>query len=213
MKKLLIAILLVPMLALANVKQETERQVEALISTQENLSVTTNNALRAIFKITVKELKRRNHKQLAKQIETEWRFFDGYIIEAVLLQRDIGWFEPMSEWLALTYESIELAMGYEATRALRISDIKTINHGIMVVFRPCKFGFQEFEKHFVHDDRYRGFAPVVVYWSTAIGCTVALHGAGYIFVCSPAALVLERLVDKRIAPRVAPKLYDLACTL
>lgn len=194
-------------------EEQLEQRADLLINSYASVAYTTNEALKSIFKIAVVELRHRKDKELADKIEREWRQFDGYLIDIVVMNRDIGWFKPLVEWLAITYEAIEASIGYEAARALRISDIKTINHAIVVVFRPCYFGFPEFEKHFVHDSRYRGLAPVITYWSTALACTAALHGAGYFFVCSPTAVLIERIVDKRVAPRLAPKLYNLACTL
>lgn len=194
------------------IDEKSEREIEASLSTFQDVAKTTDLAINGILKISIKELNDKGYSKLAKELEKDWKRFDGFLVRGLLLNRDIGWFEPLIEWLALAYESIELALGIELCRSLRISDLKTINHGIVVVFRPCHYGESEFKLHFIHDEKYRGFAPVISYWAAAISCTAALHGAGYFFVCSPAAMVIERVVDKRIAPRVAPKLYKAACS-
>lgn len=197
----------------ANETKQLEIQAEMNISGFGNLSYTTNKAITSIIELSAHELRKQEKHELAKKLETEWRKLDGYLIDVVVNNRDIGWFKPLIEWLAVTYELIELELGLELCRALRISDLKTINHGIIVVFRPCYYGLKEFTLHFVHDDKYRGFAPVISYWAAALSCTAALHGAGYFFVCSPTAMLIERVVDKRIAPKVAPKIYNAACTI
>jgi len=212
MKYLVTLILLLQTITIAGPKDKIEERLELNISSFATLSYTTNAAISAIVHVATHELERTGSPHLAKRLREEWKQFDGYLTDAVVTKRDIGWFKPLIEWLSLFYETVELALGLEICRALRLSDLKTINHGIVVVFRPCYFGINEFKLHFIHDSKYRGFAPVITYWSAAIACTTALHGAGYYLICSPAAMVLERVVDKKIAPKVAPKLYDLACS-
>jgi hypothetical protein len=125
--------------------------------------------------------------------------------------RNIGDFKPLSQWLAGVYDKIEAALGHEICYALRLSDIKTINYAIPVVFSPCDEGEIEFELHFIHDPNYRGLAPVVTYWVTVITCDVATYGAGTFFICSPIGMVTEFAMDRWVAPKIAPKLYDLIC--
>lgn len=212
MKKLLLIILIVCMPVAAKSRLSIEDRLETTVSNYGAIAYTTNAAITAIIEVSTAHLQRIGRKDLALQLKKEWRKLDGRLIDLVVFGRDIGWYKPLIEWLSLTYETIELAIGYEAALAIRLSDLKTINHGIIVVFRPCYFGENEFKKHFIHDKKYRGFAPVITYWTAAIACTAALHGAGYYFVCSPGAMVLERVMDKKIAPKVAPKLYNMACS-
>lgn len=173
-------------------------------------------ALDAIFKLSILNLKRHGYRELAKEVKQEWEVRRGTLILLSLgvneEGRPIGDFAPLSQWLSEVYERIEDALGLELCRLLRISDIKTLNHGLRVVFSPCFHGLPEFTMHFCHDDKYRGVLPVVAYWSTVITCSVATFGAGIIgFICSPIAMLVEAGTDRVIAPWLAPKLFNLAC--
>lgn len=170
----------------------------------------TNLALRAIVKVGVLNLYRKGYIYEAQKMETEWRALDGKLIKAVEA-RNIGDFKPLSDWLALAYEILELKLGLDVCETLRLTDIKTINFCIPVCFKPCFYGYKNFYDHFVTDERYKGLAPVVSYWATLITCDLALYGAGYFFVCSPIGMVVERAVKTRVAPWAAPKLYDMVC--
>jgi hypothetical protein len=177
------------------------------------LAERTEQAMGAIFKVAVVNLKRRGHYALARDVSYQWEERKGALIVLSLgmtTGRDIGDFEPLSKWLADVYDRIEGALGYELCRALRISDIKSLNHGIRVVFSPCGYGLSEFDMHFVHDSRYRGVFPVVVYWVSNLTCTIATWGAGF-FLCSPISMLIELGADKYVGPWLAPKLYSWAC--
>lgn len=178
------------------------------------LAERTTEALDAIFYIAKRNLRRKGEYALEKEIKNGWEFHRQTLITFALNMgqgRPIGDFEPVSEWLKIAYEKIEDALGVEVCRALRLSDIKTINHAVPVVFRPCQFGEAEFNYHFIHDDVYRGLFPVVIYWVSSITCSMATFGAGYFFICSPIAMLIEAGADRVIAPWLAPKLYSWAC--
>lgn len=193
-------------------------RIEREMQTFEGLAYHSNASIRAILKIAVRNLKRRGYWSTANELERDWARFDGKLIELVELNRgeigarNIGDFEPLIEWLSEAYEKIESKLGYQLCVALRLSDLKTINHGLVVVFRPCHFGYDEFFKHFAtNDPKYRSLFPVVSYWTTVIGCSIGTYGIGYFFICSPAGMLVEFIVDKKVAPWLAPKLYNLAC--
>lgn len=175
-----------------------------------DLSDGANRALGSIIRLAAKNLRRRGHHKTARKLEIEWSMIDGRIVEIAKGQRDIGDFEPISEWLALAYEIIELNLGFTTCQILRLTDIKTINFALRVVFNPCRYGLVEFTNHFV-GDKYKGLAPVVSYWSVVTGCSIGTFGAGYFFVCSPAGWLIELGVLEVVAPRLSPKLYNLAC--
>lgn len=172
----------------------------------------TNAALGAVIKIGVMNLKRHGYSKEATEIQNGWKLHNGELQRLVANPgRDIGDFEPLNKYLAIAYFILEQKLGYDLCRTLRLSDIMTLNFCIPVVFAPCKYGESEFTKHFVHDDKYRGLAPVVAYWVTSLTCSVATFGAGYFFVCSPIGMLVELGTDRVVAPALAPKIYGWSC--
>jgi len=175
-----------------------------------------NLSLRAIFYIAELNLKRNGYHDLADEIKNEWGERDGKIYEiAKRIEendlRGIGDFKPLSEWLQKAYEKIEEKLGYQLCLALRLSDIKTINHGLYVLFNLCDFELKDFYEHFVNDGRYRGLLPVISYWSTIMACSIGTYGIGYFFICSPIGMLVELGVDKKVAPYLAPKIHNFFC--
>jgi len=186
-------------------KKEFER--EGLTAMAER----TDRALDGLFKIAVMNLKRRGYYEEADYIQRGWSRQKGQLQVLHASARDIGDFEPLMTWLAVAYEIIEFKLGYNLCYTLRISDLKTFNYTIPVVFKPCAHPLTDFTEHFVHDERYRGLCPVVAYWTTSITCSIATFGAGYFFICSPIAMLVELGFDKAVAPWLAPKIYNWAC--
>lgn len=176
----------------------------------ERAATQSNLALRAIFRIAVRNLKAKGYYADAYRMEAKWKSLDGKLIEAVR-NRSIGDFEPISDWLAVAYELLELKLGIDVCRTLRLTDLKTLNYCIKVCFKPCVYGYANFYDHFVADERYKGLAPVISYWTAVITCNIASYGAGYFFICSPIGMLVERAVLLRVGPWAAPKLYDWAC--
>lgn len=172
----------------------------------------TNLALRALIKIGYLNLRRNGYRAEAEKLRAGWQKFDGELVRIVSNpNRDIGDFEPLSAYLAMAYEVLEYKIGYKLCYILRLTDIKTLNFGIPVVFSPCKHTLNDFCEHFIHDEKYRGVAPVVTYWVTVITCSIATYGAGYFFICSPIGMLTELTMDKAVAPWLAPKIYNWAC--
>lgn len=191
--------------------EKMRREIE--IGGLKRLAEHTARDLDALMKIAAWNLKRKKYYSQASQLEREWKYHRVALTSFMMEDgRAIGDFEPLSQWLAEKYEMLELILGYEVCRALRLSDIKTFNYTIPVVFKPCEHGLPEFELHFIHDDRYRGLMPVVSYWATSITCSIATFGAGYFFICSPIAMLVEVGVDKWAAPWLAPRIFNMACS-
>ena len=194
---------------------EAQHRIETVARRIDNvvdLSDWSNRALGSIIGIAVLNLRKNHYYKEADEIEKGWGLIDGRIVDIAKGRRDIGDFEPISEWLALAYEVIELALGYQTCSLLRITDIKTINFGLRVVLNPCKYGPVEFNKHFC-GDKYRGLGPVVAYWSVVTSCSIGTFGAGYFFVCSPLGWLIERGVNKVVAPKLSPRIYNRACSI
>lgn len=169
----------------------------------------TNHALDSIVRLSVYKLRRTGHKAEAAQFLKEWEEQYQYI----LIGRGIGDHKPLSTWLAAKYDMLELILGKEICHALRLSDIKTINYAVPVVF-ACEDHVTEAEffLHFVADDTngYRGLGPVVAYWTTFIVCVGGTWGTGFLF-CSPIAMGVEYLSDSFICPRLNEPIWKLSC--
>lgn len=234
MKLLLLIALLLPVIGYASIdddwieihggplssddRKDVERRAKAISRDIERrdfgaLAEKSNLALRGIMRVAVRNLKKRGFKDEAKKLQREWRSLDGTLIEVVSRRNwDIGDFAPLNQWLAVAYEILELKLGYDLCRLLRLSDIKTINYAIPVVFKPCPYGETEFALHFIHDSKYRGLCPVIAYWVTIITCNIMTFGSGNIFfICSPLGWGVETATDRWVAPYLAPKLYELMC--
>ncbi len=199
-------------------KSDGEKRAEKIARDLERgglfrLAQRTTTALRGIYQIGISNLRRKGYRAEADQLQRDWDTVVSTEIMRVLNKknRDIGDWEPLSIKLALAYELLEYKLGYQICFALRLTDLKSLNYGIPVVFQPCEYGLSEFHKHFVHDDRYRGVAPLVSYWTTVISCSIMTAGAGYFFICSPLGMAVELGMDKVVAPWLAPKIYNLAC--
>ncbi|NBX93900.1 MAG: hypothetical protein EB078_06710 [Proteobacteria bacterium] len=192
-------------------------QIEKDVQTLEGFAKYSNAAIGAIVEKSVNSLRHKGSRRLATELEQGWAQLDGQLIllaqsRQVLGIRSIGDFEPLNQWLSESYEKIEADLGYDFCFSQRISDMKTINHGLVVVFNPCEYGYDEFYKHFASDDpKYRSVLPVVSYWATVLGCYAGSYGSGYIMVCGAAGTMVESTVDEKFAPLLAPKIYESNC--
>lgn len=189
------------------------------------LAQKTDAAIDGILHIAYLNLKRNGFDDEAKQIRSEWMNDHKGEIERIISSRlyrgtwDIGDFAPLSKWLDSVETKVETLLGYQLAFALRVTDLKTLNFGIPVVFNPCKYGMTEFECAFCGDSHcdnadthpYRGVVPVVAYWAVAITCDIATYGAGYFFICSPIAQLVSWDVDKYIAPKLFTPIFNDVC--
>lgn len=171
-----------------------------------------DESLNTLIKLSIHQLKKHGYDNDAADIARGWKKHQGSVYRLVSRGvRNIGDFDPLSQFLAQAYDTIELRLGYQLCYSLRISDIKTLNYTIPVVFNPCSVDMDEYFMHFVHDDKYRGFAPVVAYWGSMGVCLAATYGAGVFAVCSPIAMAVELSVDKYIAPPMAERIHSRKC--
>lgn len=172
----------------------------------------TQSVLNYIVKRANYQLTLQGYGTLARRYQYEW---NTWFSHALLSDnaRGIGDFAPLLDWLALYYELLELKLGKELCDLLHLSDIKVLNFTIPVVFSPCAPIFKEsdFYDHFVGDGQYYGFAPVVAYWLTNIGCMAVTLGTGVVLVCGTASTGVEIAMHGMVAPALSPKIYRLAC--
>jgi len=198
--------------------QKAYGQIEQDLQTLEAFAEYSNSAIGAIIRKAAQDLRFKGSFQLARKLEKDWAQYNGVLVQMAqthrgqMSMRDIGDFEPLNQWLSDAYEQIEASLGYTHCYSQRISDLKTINHGITVVFKPCEYEYAEFFKHFASDDpKYRSVLPVVSFWATLMGCYAGSYGTGFFMVCGGAAVMVESLVDQNLAPMLAPKIYEGAC--
>lgn len=200
----------------ANKKQEALRK-EWEDGGLPKLAHRTDKALGGIMKIAIANLRRNGFHQEANELTAGWKRFDGEVVRIVSDRgRKIGSFAPLSMYLAFAYAILEDRLGYDLCRTLRLSDIHSFNYTIPVVFRPCEYGLEEFMYHFSKDDPtvpqpYRSLAPILAYWTTNIGCSVATFGAGIFFVCGIAGSLVELGVERWVAPKLGPVIFSYAC--
>lgn len=211
---------------LGTLGREQEKQVaEAAVAQMQQEAQTlvgfvtySQKAIDAIMKSVVSSLRWKGSWKLASELETGWAQWADQLVpmarahQTHLGIRNIGDFEPFHQWLSDAYEQIEADLGYPHCYSQRISDLKTINHGLVVVFKPCDYGYEEFYKHFAtNDPKYRSLLPVVAYWGTLLGCYAGSYGTGAILVCGGAAQIAESMVNQSVAPMLAPRIYESAC--
>lgn len=177
-----------------------------------------SKTIEAVLKVSRVQLRRFGQYKLAKQIDLEWR---GLYRDMLFQRFSIGNFDPLSDWLALTYEAIEMAlieaigkdMAMKILVEFHIADIKTLNFCSVLALNPCngKWTKKDFVEHMVSDGVYHGLYPVLTYWAVQISCTFGTMGTGAFFICAPLGWGAEMSMEKWIAPRAAPWVYDQFC--
>lgn len=179
--------------------------------------ILTEQALDVLLRKAAFHMEKAGHKPEADEILRQWdETYQFELMETVT--RDIGDHPPLSDWLAVTYMAIELALGVETCKSLHLSDIKTINYAIPVVFKPCTFPMDgtniprkdEYRMHFAEGKVYYGLIPVVTYWAVEIPCMIGASGF-LSLVCSPVASIAEYVCAKKIAPPLSDKIYERTC--
>lgn len=173
----------------------------------------TDSAMDGYFRVVVMNLKRLGHRQTAYQLQSEWAQHKGKLTQIVDYgDRYIGQYDPISEFLARWYDKLEALLTLEVARALRISDIKTFNYCIrVVILSPCTYGVHDFYEHFVHDAKYRGLFPVLVYHTSNLSCSLASFGTLVYWACGPLSSLIEMGADRWLGPKIAGPLYDAFC--
>ena len=162
----------------------------------------TNLALDAIISVAYTQLKQNGHSEEAALLKEQWNNqWYGYLLRV----RDIGDHDPLSQWLADTYQKLEDILGKEICEFLHLDDINTVNFALPVVF-SCTIAFHkgDYQMHFVP------LSGVVTYWGTVLSCWVFTSGIGSFF-CSPLGMLTERLMVRYIAPGLSDRIYDTFC--
>lgn len=161
----------------------------------------TNESLNAIIRFAAYKLKKTGHKVQANKLIREWE--NQY--SEILVARDLGDHAPLSKWLAEKTAMLELILGTELMKALRLYDLKVINYALPMVFK-CLDNANEIEygKHFIP------LAGVVVYWTTFFVCVGGTWGTGFLW-CGPISMGTEFLTTHFIAPKLNGSVWKWAC--
>jgi hypothetical protein len=207
-------------------RQTAHRQAKAIRQEIEdgNMYATaqrTDEALDALVARGVAKLHEKGDDYFADQFEGQWLDqFKGFLTHAMAQNgmRDIGDHKPLIQWLATFYDHLESVLGVDLCRSLHLSDIKTLNYCIPIVFHPCTFPMDnvtvsreaEYANHFAKGAVYYGLIPVVVYWVCDISCIAATSGIATM-LCGPLSGGAEFIMGKWFAPRLSHRLFHRVC--
>jgi hypothetical protein len=178
----------------------------------------TDYAINGIIRQAVAALKANGHAETAEQIMGEYeQNYVSAVARLVAGEKEIGDHPPLNEWLDSVHERIHGKLGNYWCQYFKLHDIEILNHGIPVVFNPKSYELADYKDHFAgHPDGplswvHHGVAGVVTYWAVQITCTGATFGMGMIgFVCGPLSGLAEHVMDKRIAPPIAERVWTRA---
>jgi hypothetical protein len=227
MKKFLLTLLILPLLAMADeepvmmygepeVSPRTQRMARQYEDDLKNgrLAKRTDAALDALIRLSAYKLKRIGKVTEANKLLKEWEDqWSGEIVRLSMVKRGIGDHKPLSEWLAQKYAMLEFLLGKPACQALRITDIHVINFAIPVVISCVDNVSQdEYYAHFVEDilGGYKGLGPVVSYWVSFFSCVGMSWGTGFLW-CSPISQGVEYLSMRLVCPKLNEPLWKLSC--
>lgn len=195
----------------------------------QNLAKKTDVTIKAIITRAVSTLHDQGFDEEADRIEQEYKAnFDWFVFRMVLARGEhhIGDHKPLIDWLAKVYDSLEAKLGVQVCKALHLSDIKTLNYCIPVVFHPCTFDLNglnvdreaEYRRHFAMDDggsadpehSLYGLASVAVYWTIEGACLTGTSGIGSI-LCGLAATGAEFFSGHIVMPHISDSLFVRIC--
>ena len=202
-------------------RTKAQRIADDIAKGEGRLAARTDEAIAQIIKLGARTLRRKGFTADAYHLEDEYNgYFRGFLERMVKSQeRKIGDHKPLSAYLAIAYEILELKLGLTLCSMLHLTDLKTLNYGIPVVFHACTFPMDavtvprkdEYRNHFAGDGRYAGLVPVISYWVVWGFCEAATWGAGWFFICSPLGTVCEIVMEKYIAPGLSDRIFDRVC--
>lgn len=177
------------------------------------IALRSDQAMDAMVARGIEKLRDVGKEDLADTAESDYAaHYHGYLTHMHLM-RDIGDHAPLIKWLATFYDTLELALGVQVCKSLHLSDIKTLNFAIPVVFHPCDFPMDavkisreaEYKNHFAKGGTYNGLIPVVSYWVIDLGCMAALAGSP---LCGVAANAAEMLMANFIGPFLSDRIFE-----
>lgn len=156
-------------------------------------------------------LRATGHDALADEIKTEYEasyvgFYSRY--------NEMGDYEPIAEWMVVTHEKIHAAVGDFLCKYFRFHDLFVLAYAPTVVFHPKEFPLDEFKDHLAGHMtsrwtmKHTGLAGMVTWWAVEVVCSGATSGVGIaMFVCGPISSVAELVMNNRIAPPMAERIW------
>lgn len=176
-------------------------------------------ALGTMLSVAEAELSKRGHARDAQVMDFEWnnQFKFTFRNFASGMNKDIGDHAGLSQWLTDKYNMIEAVLGKDICKQTHLSDIKTFNHTIPVVFRPCTFPMDsvpgdrisEYRRHFSEGEELYGLVPVTGFWICYAAITFGSSGTFVYF-----AGILSSIAEKAISfvtPDLSDFVYTKAC--
>lgn len=174
----------------------------------------TDNTIKIIFSQIDVVLKHKGQNKLADKISSEFEFYKDYLVSQYFGEKELGDHPPMSEWLEDVHNDIEDAIGAEWCKFWHFHDLEIINHAIPIVMNPDKYDLAEYKDHFSGHHLFRfqwehhGLAGVITYWLVNVACIYGTSGIGVIsFACSAVAAGAEHIMDLKIAPPIAERIW------
>lgn len=175
---------------------------------QGNLPKRTDQAIDALIKVAVVNLRARGHDHEADEIEGAYfDRFEGFL-EIHAAGRgflDIGDHRPLSEWLAGVTELLRLLLGDFVMKQTHLDDLRILNYAIPVVFDACnkEWDRAEYKRHFVP------LSGVLAYWSLWVACKVA-GGWSIPMTCSAIGSLGENIMVYIFAGPISDAVFSLA---
>jgi hypothetical protein len=177
-----------------------------------------DQAIFNLIDLTIEVLNVKGHYKLAGEIETEYLvYYQDSVLRQVFGEKEMGDHAPLSDWLVGVHKKTHEALGDFLCQYFRFHDIFIINFGVPVVLNPKLYDLKDYKDHFAGHLiwgvfwEHHGVAGVVTYWLINGVCIGATYGLGVLpFVCSPIASLGENVMDKRIAPPIAERVWQRA---
>lgn len=176
----------------------------------------TDSAIEAMIGNTAKVLRKFKHHDYADKILIEYKthYKTAVFCSVSYCTKEIGDYEPLWVWLENVHNTVEEKIGEDWCKFFHAHDMYIFNHAVPVVFDPASYPEDEYLDHFAGHPlskfkwEHHGLAGVVSYWSAYTVCAVGTYGIGPIaFACTPICEVVERVVDKKIAPPIARNIW------
>ena len=163
------------------------------IETPEGFKNQHRRALGNLIKFASHALRDKGYAEESEGVLQEFGVVTSYL--------SIGDYEPISEFLDRLYIQLEEKLGEDFMRLSRLSDIKIFNFCPPVAWHPELYGIEDYSEHFV------ALAGSTSYWIAYGICVGASYGSGAVFFCSPVGWAVERIVEKKIAPKMATRIH------
>jgi hypothetical protein len=164
-------------------------------------------------------LRARGEMETADEISLEYTVYYRGAVTCMVAgcAKEIGDHPPLNEWLDGVHEKIHTKLGDYWCQFFHLHDLEILNHGLPVVFNASKYELDDYKDHFAGHMSgaftwvHHGVAGVVTFWSVQAACSGATAGLGAAaFFCGPIAGFAEHVMDKRIAPPLADRVWKRA---